>query len=516
MADEEQQRFEGIRSVAVIGAGISGILATKYLLQAGLDVTVFERNDKPGGVWLYDEKKPAEPPYTVTKPLETAHALCPWYKEENQQDGIVSAEDALKHAPPGACYEGLTNNFSLITIELKDLPWLWDIPITTAECLDNASEWTTHRNILRYVQNAASQARMEDRVHYRTLVERVKKEGDKWKVTTGILTPTVSESAEELFHISHRKWEFDAVVVASGHYNTPRLPSIPGLVEWREAYPARVEHSKSYRHPEQYAGKNILLVGAGTSSTEIARELGSVVKEMYQSGRGSPFDLPLDFIPENCHRVAEIESFGTLQKSTEGAETAEGHLPGKVTLKDGTTLDDIDIVIVCTGYHFAYPFLPELHADDESANVDSSKVLVTNGSCTLNLHKDMFYIPDPTLAFVGISQFIATFSFFEFQAMFIASVFSGKAALPSQQETRRIYEKRLAEKGETRLMNGRQDEEVSYVDELVAQINSGNPTRQIEGFSAKWHAARDAGKLQKIRARFAREKAEREAKEAAV
>lgn len=48
---EEQQRFDHIRSVAVIGAGISGILATKYLLQVGLDVTVFERNDKPGGVW---------------------------------------------------------------------------------------------------------------------------------------------------------------------------------------------------------------------------------------------------------------------------------------------------------------------------------------------------------------------------------------------------------------------------------------------------------------------------------
>lgn len=262
--------------------------------------------------------------------------------------------------------------------------------------------------------------------------------------------------------------------------------------------------------------KNVLLIGAGTSSTEIARELGPLVKKIYQSGRGSPFDLPLDFIPENCRRVAEIESFGTLQNSTEDGTTTEGHLPGKVTLKDGTTLADIDIVIVCTGYHFAYPFLPELHADDESANADTSKVLVTNGSCTLNLHKDMFYIPDPTLAFVGISQFIATFSFFEFQAMFIASVFSGKASLPSQQTMRQIYEKRLAEKGETRLMNGRQDEEVSYVDELVPQINAGNPAKKIEGFSAKWHAARDAGKLQKIRARFAREKAEREAKEATV
>jgi cation diffusion facilitator CzcD-associated flavoprotein CzcO len=50
MADE-QQRLGNIRSVAVIGAGISGILATKYLLEAGLDVTVFERHEKPGGVW---------------------------------------------------------------------------------------------------------------------------------------------------------------------------------------------------------------------------------------------------------------------------------------------------------------------------------------------------------------------------------------------------------------------------------------------------------------------------------
>lgn len=156
---------------------------------------------------MYNEKKAAEPPYSITKPLETAQALCPWYVEANQQDGIVSAEDALKHAPPGACYEGLTNNFSLITIELKDLPWLWEIPLTTPECPDNASEWTSHRNILRYVQNAASHAGLEDRVHYRTLVERVKKEGDKWKVTTGKLTGIVSENtSEEIFQITHRKW----------------------------------------------------------------------------------------------------------------------------------------------------------------------------------------------------------------------------------------------------------------------------------------------------------------------
>jgi len=38
-------------SVAVIGAGVSGIAAAYRLQQAGLDFTVFEKNDEVGGVW---------------------------------------------------------------------------------------------------------------------------------------------------------------------------------------------------------------------------------------------------------------------------------------------------------------------------------------------------------------------------------------------------------------------------------------------------------------------------------
>lgn len=40
-----------VRRVAVIGAGISGVVSAAHLLQAGLEVTVFERNHAPGGVW---------------------------------------------------------------------------------------------------------------------------------------------------------------------------------------------------------------------------------------------------------------------------------------------------------------------------------------------------------------------------------------------------------------------------------------------------------------------------------
>lgn len=49
--------------------------------------------------------------------------------------------------------------------------------------------------------------------------------------------------------------DFDAVVVASGHYHAARVPDIPGLADWKRAYPDRVQHSKGYRRPEDFHGK---------------------------------------------------------------------------------------------------------------------------------------------------------------------------------------------------------------------------------------------------------------------
>jgi phytoene dehydrogenase-like protein len=42
---------EKIHTVAVVGAGISGVVAAAHLLRNGLKVTVLERSSGPGGVW---------------------------------------------------------------------------------------------------------------------------------------------------------------------------------------------------------------------------------------------------------------------------------------------------------------------------------------------------------------------------------------------------------------------------------------------------------------------------------
>jgi cation diffusion facilitator CzcD-associated flavoprotein CzcO len=83
-------------------------------------------------------------------------------------------------------------------------------------------------------------------VELNTSVERAEKQGDKW-----ILTLRKEVQGK------NRWWqeEFDALVVASGHYNIPWLPQIPGLVEYNARYPGRVIHSKHFREAKKFNGK---------------------------------------------------------------------------------------------------------------------------------------------------------------------------------------------------------------------------------------------------------------------
>jgi putative flavoprotein involved in K+ transport len=59
------------------------------------------------------------------------------------------------------------------------------------------------------------------------------------------------------------------VVVATGSCNTPLVPDWPG----RAAFPGRVLHSCEYGRADDFAGEDVLVVGAGNSGAEIATDL---------------------------------------------------------------------------------------------------------------------------------------------------------------------------------------------------------------------------------------------------
>ena len=60
MVSEEKAAFHkpDRRRVAVIGAGVSGLAAAKYLLDEGLEPVVFEQKSEIGGLWNYHEELP--------------------------------------------------------------------------------------------------------------------------------------------------------------------------------------------------------------------------------------------------------------------------------------------------------------------------------------------------------------------------------------------------------------------------------------------------------------------------
>src|SRR4051812_10943323 len=64
-------------------------------------------------------------------------------------------------------------------------------------------------------------------------------------------------------------WRVRSVVVATGHYNRPRVPDWPG----RDAFAGRLLHSVGYRTGAGFAGERVLVVGIGNTGAEIAADL---------------------------------------------------------------------------------------------------------------------------------------------------------------------------------------------------------------------------------------------------
>ncbi|KAH8879917.1 FAD/NAD(P)-binding domain-containing protein [Thozetella sp. PMI_491] len=492
-----EPKFGPATKVAVIGAGISGVTAAAHLLKEGVSVTVFERSGTSGGVWHY-EKRVSESPsfpnevpsigdYKVSRPGQHAYPTPPPEpldedeptSTSEQRDKLGDPALEIRFSPPGPCYAGLKNNISTrLMVSVLD-PWP-----------EGTEENTTQDKIEGYIQLLAKNHGVNDVTLFHTRVDEVRKsdDGEKWAIRAVTL-----DKSKESAKLAERHYEFDAVVVASGHYNMPRVPDMEGLKEWKAAFPRRLIHSKQYRVPEKYRDQNLLVIGAGVSAVDICKELNGVAKKSYQSARGGPYDLPASILPPNAARVGEIERF-VLEPglASELSLEDEKPIPGQVVLKDGSILEDIHHVIVATGYITSYPFLPQLHSDTREPTDAGEELLVTSeGDMAHNLHKDIFYINDPTLSFVGVPYHVATFSLFDHQAQVVARVLSGKALLPSHEEMREEYNGRLRDKGAGRGFHSLREEdgELKYVKDLVDWVNRDADARGLQrlpGHTDQW------------------------------
>ncbi|KAK7959171.1 uncharacterized protein PG986_004025 [Apiospora aurea] len=241
------------KAVAVIGAGVSGLIAAKRLKAEGLNVRVFERADGPGGVWLYN-----------------ADATAPF-------------------ASP--MYDPLETNFPRDLMELADHPWPKNAPL-----------YPSHQQVLDYLRSYSKGVEVEYGTEVVGLVRRTRMWPHRWQ-----LTIKKRDSKEET------KLDFGYAVVCIGTFDKPFMPEYDGLAEWQEAYPDTVTHSKNFRDVESYRSKNVVVVGTGPSGDDIASKLSRVAKTVWWSTRGSqdrvarPRITPARPIKKFHHKAGTIE-----------------------------------------------------------------------------------------------------------------------------------------------------------------------------------------------------------------
>ena len=103
---------------------------------------------------------------------------------------------------------------------------------------------------MRYLEDYAARNGIE--IRCRTVVERVDRDDRHWTLTTSTGRMTATH-----------------VIIATGHQHTPVIPAWPG----REQFSGRLLHSSEYRHPREFPGADVLVVGPGCSGMEIAYDL---------------------------------------------------------------------------------------------------------------------------------------------------------------------------------------------------------------------------------------------------
>lgn len=105
-----------------------------------------------------------------------------------------------------------------------------------------------HREVIRqWIEDIFLKGGHDKFLELSTWVERAEKVNGEWVLTL----------RKEGAGASDYWWQerFDALVVATGHYNVPWIPEVEGLLEWDRRGKGRVVHSKHFRRGEDFQGK---------------------------------------------------------------------------------------------------------------------------------------------------------------------------------------------------------------------------------------------------------------------
>jgi cation diffusion facilitator CzcD-associated flavoprotein CzcO len=384
------------KRICVIGAGPSGITAVKNLVDEGLEVVCYDRNDRVGGNWIYSE----EPSHSSV--FETTH--------------IISSKTLSQY---------------------EDYTWEDHDPATP--------DYPSHQQLASYFQGYASHFGLEPYIRFETEVDKVERTSEgEWQVS-------ISD------HAGSRNEVFTDLIVCNGHHWNPRMPEYPGTFTGRfihshdfkkadefkdqrilvigggnSACDVAVETSRvsakttlSWRRgyriiPKFFFGKPSDVVGSGMTwlPVKVRSWLSQfLIKILIGSNKQYGLQDPDHAFGETHPTINDELLYRIRHGKVHPKVDVERFEGNTVHFKDGSS-DEFDVVIACTGFKITHPFF-------ERDLIDYSEGRVP-------LYLKMMHPAFDNLFFIGLFQPLGCiWPGAEMQAKIIARQLTGKWKRPA-------------------------------------------------------------------------------------
>lgn len=389
------------RTIAIIGAGPSGVTAAKYLrAEKAFDkIVLYEQRSRLGGIWNHTPDQRDEDFFAIpqTEPIRRNQEPT-WRDATNTRDR--GHQEASFLSP---IYDKLETNIPRGLMGFQDLNWP-----------EESQLFPQHETVLQYILDFSKD--VEEMVELETQVTDVQPNDQEpngsWIVKTQNLR--TKETQEHTY---------DAVIVANGHFIVPYVPDIVNIREWNKACPGAISHSKYFRTPEDFAGKKVVVVGNSASGLDISSQIAPVCRQplLWSSRSVSMFDPNKTADPTKTEKPP-IRKFLLDSRG--------------VQFEDGTIEHEIDAIVFATGYFYSLPFLENLEP-----------ALIKDGTHVEHTFQHIFYAPRPTLSFLVLNQRVIPFPMAEAQSAVLARVYSARLPLPPLSEMRTWEELTKQENG---------------------------------------------------------------------
>ena len=438
------------RTVAVIGAGASGLATAKCLREDNHQPVIFEKSDRLGGLWAYRPERGGT--------FSTVHF---------QHSKYVSA-------------------FS-------------DYPMP-----EDCSEFPHHSEVLKYLHDYADNFGLRDCIQFRSAVENVTKKGEGWEVTinkegtkstayfdaiavcSGIYNeprlpnfPGAEKFQGTILHgIDYKEPSIftgkKVIIVGNG----PTGVDIAVAASYNAKKVVWSFRQKRWILP-RYAGKLPIdfIVTRLNKHIPFRHHLLSLVniRKFYPIILAHKWaKLKPESSVERCSPLFNEDALNRMRiKALETKPNIERIEEDRVVFDDGTCAE-ADIIIYATGYRLKVPFLNSYLGEDHQKN--------------LELYKMVFHPEIPNCAFMGFINGNVIFPCSELQARWFSKLLAGEASLPPKAEmweAIKAYQKRQEEDWTPTPYRSLKVSAFEYMDDIASEIHAVPQVRKH--LPIMWH-----------------------------